>query len=232
MPANDSLIVLAAGRGRRMGKKIPKMLLPLCGRPLLYWTLSNLERSAQIRSVVLAVPSAYRSRIEKNLARWKIRKVFAVVPGGKERTDSTRNALRALPRETEWVGIHDAARPFVTPDQIKKVYRAARRTGCACLAVPSKDTVKLARARGPVIEKTIPRDRCWLAQTPQVFRRDIAEKIHRSSSGSRFSDDASIAESLGYEVVLVPGSYENLKITTPEDLRMAEHILKSRRAMR
>ena len=155
-----------------------------------------------------------------------MKKVWAVIEGGKERTDSTRNGIQALPPEAGWVAIHDAARPFVTPGLMKHVFETAKKTGCAILAVPSKDTIKISGKSGGLIEKTIPRSRCWLAQTPQVFRRDIAEKIHRSSRGPQFTDDASIAESMGYRVTIVPSTYQNVKITTPEDLRLAELFLK------
>ena len=212
-----------------MGRKVPKMFLPLCGRPILYWTLFFLDRCPTIHRIVLAVPPEYRARVQRKIQNWKFDKVHAVVAGGQERADSTRNALRALPAGTIWVGIHDAARPFVSENLIRRVYQGARPTGCACLAVPSKDTVKLSQPSRPRIEKTLPRARCWLAQTPQVFRREIAEKIHRNSPRARFTDDASLAESKGYSVALVPGSYENIKITTQEDLSLAERILKSRR---
>lgn len=209
-----------------MGKKIPKMLLPVRGRPLLYWALKSLERSP-VDGILLAVPAQWRREFERKLKGWKFRKVLGLVNGGAERTDSTRNAVAALPSACEWVGIHDGARAFVTPREVKACFEGARKTGGAILAVPSKDTVKVA-APGGRIERTIPRERCWAAQTPQVFRRDIAQKLHAQPRGKGFTDDASIAEKLGYKVAIVPGSYENLKVTTPEDLAIAEIILKRR----
>jgi 2-C-methyl-D-erythritol 4-phosphate cytidylyltransferase len=136
--------------------------------------------------------------------------------------------MRALPKGAEWVGIHDAARPFVTAEDVAGVFQAAQSTGSAILAVPAKDTIKVSKAGSFKINQTLPRERCWLAQTPQVFRRDIAEKIHAKARAKGFTDDASIAEFLGYSVRLVPGSYENIKITTPEDLVLAEKILRKR----
>ena len=204
-----------------MGGRTPKMFLTLLGRPIIHWTIHFLEKCSAVHSIVLVVPPGARQKFNS-------KKIHAVVPGGRERTDSARNAMRALPPGAEWVGIHDAARPFVTAGDVARGFQAAKDTGSAILAVPAKDTVKVSRAGSLKIEKTLPRERCWLAQTPQVFRRDIAEKIHASARSKRFTDDASIAESLGYSVRLVPGSYENMKITTPEDLILAEKILRKR----
>ncbi len=165
---------------------------------------------------------------QKKVSFSRYKKLCSVVRGGAERTDSARNALRALPKDSRWVGIHDAARAFVSAQNLKDVFQAAKKTGCAILAVPSKDTVKVAKGNSGVIQTTISRSLCWLAQTPQVFRRDIAERLHERRRGPQFTDDASIAESLGYRVALVQGSYENIKVTTPEDLPLAEKILKAR----
>ncbi len=211
-----------------MGGTIPKMLLPLRGKPILHWTLQFLELCPFIDNIVLTSPPGLEAVFKKKIILSKFKKIHAVVPGGAERTDSTRNALQALPQATKWVGIHDAARPFVTSENLKEVFSAAKSTGCAVLAVPSKDTVKVAGKSGKFIKSTIPRKLCWLAQTPQVFRRDIAEKLHSKSRTAQFTDDASIAESLGYQVALVMGSYENIKITTWDDLPTAEKILKKR----
>jgi len=220
-PLKNSLILLAAGQGKRMGGKTPKMFLKLLGRPILHWTLHFLDLCPAVQNIVLVVPPGTRQKFDS-------KKIHAVIAGGRERTDSARLAMRALPKEAEWVGIHDAARPFVAPGDVARVFQAAQDVGAAILAVPAKDTVKLSRQGSFSIEQTLRRERCWLAQTPQVFRRDIAEKMHASSRSKRFTDDASIAESLGYSVRLVPGSYENMKITTPEDLVLAEKILKKR----
>lgn len=206
------------------------MFLPLSGKPLIRWSLEFLEKCAPIHAIIVAVPAGLKSSLEKKISSWGLKKVSAVVEGGKERTDSTKNAIRAIPGEARWVGIHDAARPFVTPALVRSVFEGARKTGCAILAVPSKDTVKLSDKAGSAVKKTIPRSRSWLAQTPQVFRADIAQKLHRGHRGASFTDDASIAESMGCSVTLIHGSYENIKITTPEDLVLAERILKKLKA--
>lgn len=215
-----------------MGKNSPKMLIPVLGKPLIYWTLKNLERCSSVQSLVVVVPPDQRELFWKKIRAWHFRKVSAVTDGGKERADSARNALRFVPYDCRWVGIHDGARPFVSPDLVRRCFESARKTGAAILAVPSKETIKIVR-KNSLIEKTVPRSQCWSAQTPQVFRRDIAEKIHQFNGkpikkfDSAFvTDDAFLAESFGFRVRIVPGSYENIKITTPEDLILAESILK------
>jgi 2-C-methyl-D-erythritol 4-phosphate cytidylyltransferase len=230
------LIVLAAGQGKRMGKDLPKMLLCVHGEPLIYWTLKSLDACRAFQSIVLVVPPRHRLAFERNLKNWRFRKPSAVVNGGRERTDSTRNALKALPENFRLVGIHDGARPFVDPFLVEKCFLEAEKFGSAILAVPCTDTVKLAGPSGKpggkniLIRKTFPRRLCWSAQTPQVFRRDIVEKMHRMNLSKTktvsYTDDASIAESLGFKVRIVPGSYENIKVTTPDDLAVAELILK------
>jgi len=212
-----------------MGGGTPKALRPLLNRPILHWTLRSLESCPSIHSIILVVPPGTESHFNSARFRKEHKKVYAAVAGGRERTDSTRLAMKALPRDADWVGIHDAARPFVTSAQLQAVFRAAKFTGCAILAVPSKDTVKIARQGAMKIDRTVPRERCWLAQTPQVFRRNIVEKLHAKRRKAKFTDDASIAESMGLAVTLVPGSYENIKITTPQDLELAQKILKKRR---
>ena len=229
------LIVLSGGLGKRMGRSVPKMLIPVSGKPLLYWTLKNLEGCRAFGSIVLVVPPSHRGVFKAKLDRWRFRKVEAVVDGGKERTDSTRNAYRILSKNFECVGVHDAARPFVDRDLVDRCFSEAARHGSAVLAVPSKDTIKVARpskkGSAALIQETISRQRCWAAQTPQVFRRDWAEKMYSSRAldgkeKALFTDDASIAERLGLKARIVPGSYDNIKVTTPDDLVAAEAILK------
>ncbi|OGR97477.1 MAG: 2-C-methyl-D-erythritol 4-phosphate cytidylyltransferase [Elusimicrobia bacterium RIFCSPLOWO2_01_FULL_64_13] len=230
----NALIVLAAGRGERMGGRRPKMLLRLEGKPLVYWALKNIENCPAVGTVVLAAPPGHEAAFRRNVKAWGYKKVRAVVSGGKGRTDSTRNALSALPAECRWVGIHDGARPFTDPDLIRRCFQAAKKSGAAILASACSDTLKLAAPRGrertrrPRIEKTLPRERCWLAQTPQVFRKDLAMDMHRKPRRSA-TDDASIAESMGIPVEIVPGAADNIKITTPFDLPLARAVLAARR---
>lgn len=226
------MIVLGAGMGKRMNAAMPKMMLPLCQRPLLYWSLKNLESCPAIDFILLTAPAPHQSLFERKIKEWRFKKVVAVVSGGKERQDSTLSALRSLPSSAEWIGIHDAARIFVSSQHVQECFDSARKLGAAILAVPSKDTIKLATLK-KIVKKTPPRQECWCAQTPQVFHRSILRKMekilsHRNSSKWLYTDEASIAEKLGAKVCLVPSSYENIKITTPEDLILAEAILKKK----
>ena len=227
------LILLAAGVGKRMGKSQPKMLLEILGKPLLYWSLKVLEETTILDRVVVVAPKAYLTIFKRLIHSWGFKKVFKIVKGGKERKDSSRNALKVLPKDCEWVGIHDGARPFVSSALIEKCFKAAFKNGATILAIPAQDTIKMVQ-ENLQIKRTIPRDRAWLAQTPQVFKRDLLEEMHSmnhpqfQTNRSRYTDDASLAESLGYKVQIVPGSYENIKITTPKDLILAEAILKEK----
>lgn len=229
----NAIILLCAGQGKRMGNPIPKMLLKLCGKPLLYWTLKNIENCSAVGAIVLVAPTGYERTFDRLVRHWRIKKVVRVVEGGKERVESTRNAFPWLPEECEWIGIHDGARPFVSPQLVKACFKGAQNSGAAILAIPTKDTVKFVNKKLK-IEHTIPRTQVWSAQTPQIFRRDIAEKMYapkkfsRIKNHSTFTDDSMLAESLGVSVTIVPSTDMNIKITTPLDLVLAESILKHR----
>ncbi len=225
------LIVLCAGQGRRLGYKLPKMLVPVAGKPLLYWTLKNLESVNQISAIRVVAPLEWLPGFKRLINSWKLRKQISLCAGGVERNDSTRNALEGVSSaEFALVGVHDGARAFVPPKLVDQCFSEASRFGAAILAVPAKDTIKLARSGKvktgtlPVIKKTVPRNLCWIAQTPQVFKREWILKMH-GASGARIknpTDDAYLAESFGFPVRMVLGSYDNIKVTTPEDLALAK----------
>lgn len=191
-----------------------------------------MEECPAIDSILVTAPKNYREVFEKKIKDWRFRKVIAVIEGGKERQDSTLAALEHLPESAKWVGIHDAARVLVGTALVKKCFDSAQKTGAAILAVPSKDTIKISDGK-KTVQNTIPRSRCWAAQTPQVFHRTLLLRMVKylqtnSSRKALYTDDASIAEECGAKVILVPASYENIKITTPEDLILAEAILRER----
>lgn len=225
-----SAIVAAAGEGKRMGSLGNKQLLLLAGKPVLAHTLEVLESSELVDEVVLLAPEtlveSYRTRV---VDAFGFRKVRDIIPGGRERQDSVWKGLEAIDPEGDLVLIHDGARPFVTGDLIRRVVDAARSFGAAGAAVPVKDTVKRV---GPdmVILETPPRDCLWLMQTPQVFSCRLLARAYREAleAGFRGTDDSMLVERLGVPVHVVPGSYENIKITTPGDLVVAEAILAER----
>ncbi|MGE5844235.1 MAG: 2-C-methyl-D-erythritol 4-phosphate cytidylyltransferase [Syntrophaceae bacterium] len=220
-------IVPAAGSGNRMGRELSKQYLSLGGMPLLVRTLNAFEKCPLVDALLVVVPppdvEAVRSEM---LPRWNLKKLAGVIPGGKERQDSVRAGIEALDRDTDIVIVHDAVRPFITAKLIEDCIRAAEEEGAATVGVPVKDTVKEVGADGHVV-RTCDRTLLWLTQTPQAFRRDIIENAHRAAlrDGYRGTDDTSLVERLGIAVRMIRGDYGNIKITTPEDLVIAEALL-------
>jgi 2-C-methyl-D-erythritol 4-phosphate cytidylyltransferase len=223
-----SAIIPAAGSGKRMGGKTSKQYLQIGGRPIIVETLSVFQKAEIIHDIILVAPPAEVAATKEMVEAAGITKVVAVTGGGVERQDSIRNGLDLLRDDSEIVVVHDGVRPFVTEEMIKSSVAAAKEAGAAVVAVPVKDTVK--RAENLSVIETVPRDELWLAQTPQAFRCDIIKKAYLEAEKNSFigTDDASLVEAMGKGVKIVPGSYENIKITTPEDLIFAEAILKNR----
>lgn len=225
-----SAIVAAAGQGRRMGGLGNKQLLLLGGKPVLARTLEVFESSRLIDEVVLLAPEelvdTYRSVL---VDKYGFQKVRRIVPGGLERQDSVYKGLEAVDPKADLVLVHDGARPLVTVDLIRRVVDAALIDGAAGVAVPVKDTVKRVGPDLTILE-TPPRDSLWLMQTPQVFSCRLLFKAYQEAvaAGFRATDDSMLVERLGVPVRVIPGSYENIKITTPGDLALAEAILAKR----
>jgi 2-C-methyl-D-erythritol 4-phosphate cytidylyltransferase len=216
-------LVLAAGRGERLGSPLPKAFVPLCGTPLLLHTLAALASVPEIDLVVPVVAAADRGRLNtlaSDLAR--IPKLAAAVTGGAERQDSMRAGLASLGPEISLVAVHDAARPFVRAADVARVLAAAREVGAALLAVPVTDTIKRVRD-GRVVE-TPERSTCWAAQTPQAFRIEVLREAlaKATAAGVVVTDDVQLVERLGLPVAVVEGHPGNVKITGPQDLAVAE----------
>jgi 2-C-methyl-D-erythritol 4-phosphate cytidylyltransferase len=216
-------LVLAAGRGERLGSPLPKAFVPLSGTPLLLHTLAALASVPEIDLVVPVVAAADRERwnaLASDLAR--IPKLAPAVTGGAERQDSMRAGLAALGAEISLVAVHDAARPFVRATDVARVLSAAREVGAALLAVPVTDTIKRVRD-GRVIE-TPERSTCWAAQTPQAFRVEVLREAlaKATAAGVVVTDDVQLVERLGLPVAVVEGDPGNVKITGPQDLVVAE----------
>jgi 2-C-methyl-D-erythritol 4-phosphate cytidylyltransferase len=222
-------LVLAAGRGERLGSPLPKAFVPLAGTPLLLHTLAALASVPEIDLVVPVVAAADRERLHalaSALAR--IPKLVPAVTGGVERQDSMRAGLAALGPEVSLVAVHDAARPFVRAADVARVLAAAREVGAALLAVPVTDTIKRVR-EGRVIE-TPERTTCWAAQTPQAFRTEVLQEAlaKATAAGVVVTDDVQLVERLGLPVAVVEGDPGNVKITGPQDLVAAEARLARR----
>ena len=211
-------VIVAAGSSQRMGG-VDKVFAPLAGKPLLARLIDTFHRCRAIDQIVIVLSKQNLERGRKLVARQEWPKVTEVCLGGRLRQDSVASGLGRL-SHCHWVVIHDGARPLVTVDLIERGLEAARETGAAVAAVLASDTIKLA-GDDRIIQQTLPRSNLWAVQTPQVFRFDIIAEAYRQAKGE-VTDDASLVEQLGYKVKLYPGSYDNIKITTPADLALAE----------
>lgn len=226
-------LVPAAGMGKRMGSAINKQYLRLAGLPILAHTLSVFERSPDIYGVCLVSPADEISYCREEVVEaGGFKKVVEIVPGGRERQNSVMNGLNALKRlasADDVVLIHDGVRPFVSQQMLHDSIAVARAHDGALVAVPAKDTIKVVRD-GMVID-TPERRTLWQAQTPQSFRFGVIYQAHRSADEAGFigTDDASLVERLKGRVRIVEGDYRNIKITTPEDLILAEAFLSALR---
>jgi 2-C-methyl-D-erythritol 4-phosphate cytidylyltransferase len=227
--AEFSAIIPAAGRGRRMGGQGNKLLLELAGTPILILTLKIFESSPDIKEIIIPAAAGDIPVLEKLVKEYGIRKVSAIIAGGKERQDSVFNALKALQPDVQKVVIHDGARPLLPLRDLQNFLRQAEGLSAGIMAVPVKDTIKKINEAGWVVETPV-RQNLRLVQTPQFFDRRLLEKVHILASRQGFytTDDAALMEWQGYPVRTIAGSYENIKVTTPEDILLAEAILKRR----
>ncbi len=223
-------LIPAAGIGKRMGKAVAKQFLPLGDMPLLAHTLLVFQRTSMIDEII---PILSREDVEGCLSdiieRFHITKVKTLVVGGKERQDSVANGLQKLGNDTAVVLVHDGVRPFVTAEIIKEAADCARKGECVAVGVPLKDTIKELNDKG-FVRSTLERSRLWAIQTPQAFPARILKDAYADAAKNKVfgTDDASLVEHAGNKVRVIMGSYENIKITTPEDLLLAEEILRRR----
>jgi 2-C-methyl-D-erythritol 4-phosphate cytidylyltransferase len=223
-------IVPAGGAGKRMGGATPKQFLMLGEWPMLLYSLRVLDQSPSVAEVILVVPKEERAHALADVVeRYRVKKVLKVVAGGATRQESVSNGLQETGADVEIVVVQDAVRPFVTEDLIEGSIQMARKVGGAVVAIPMKDTPKQVGPDG-LIQKTLDRTGLWHAQTPQTFRRAILVEAYRKAQAEHIhaTDDAALVERLGQPVGIVPGSWENIKITTPEDLMIAEAVLAAR----
>ena len=222
------VILPAAGQGKRMGAGKNKLLLEIAGTPILIHTLKVFESDEMCEGVILAVNEDEKAEIEGLLVQYAIKKTVKLVRGGSERQSSVYAGVEILEDGTDIVLVHDAARPFVDHEQIQRLVEAAEQYGAAILAVPVKDTVK--RIEGNKVMGTVERSSLWSVQTPQSFRVNELRQAHELAlkDGILGTDDASLVERMGHDVIIVEGNYDNIKLTTPEDLFFAETIIRKR----
>ena len=224
-------IIAAGGRGRRLGAAVPKQLLQLGGRPILRWSVETFLSAACVDHVVAVLPPEMLASPPGYLLGARV----TLAPGGERRQDSVASGLGAVPAGTRIVVVHDAARPLVEVGLVERTVAAAAESGAAIAALPARDTVKESEAGGgPArsVARTLPRESIYLAQTPQAFRVEVLEEAVRLGRGVEATDEAALAERAGYQVRLVEGSTRNIKITTPEDLVIAEALIGSHAAGR
>ena len=223
-----SAIILAAGAGRRMNSDIPKQYMPVAGKPLVVYSLEIFDQSS-VDEIILVVASGDEDYCREEIVnKYNIGKVTAIVSGGAERYDSVHAGLKAV--TGDYVMIHDCARAFVTEDIINKAIDGMKEYQACVVAVPSKDTVKLADDNGFVAE-TPNRSRVWSVQTPQCFEYNLVREAYDKlpeMNLENITDDAMVVEQVLHKPVkLVMGDYNNVKVTTPEDINLAINILKS-----
>jgi 2-C-methyl-D-erythritol 4-phosphate cytidylyltransferase len=215
-------IVVAAGESRRMGRD--KLTIKLAGRPLLAHTLDAFQACDLVDEVVVVLSTANAAEVLPVLRGYP--KVARTAMGGERRQDSVRAGLNALaPRE--FIVVHDGARPLVTPRMIVDGVEAARETGAAAAAVIVVDTLKQTDGHALVV-RTVVREGLWAVQTPQVFRFDLLRRAHNAAIGD-VTDDCALVEQIGGTVKLYPGSRSNIKVTTPEDVEIADALLRARK---
>lgn len=221
-----SVIFPAAGEGRRMNAGKNKVFVELLGKPILVRTLLRFSECAAVDDFVVVVGEEDVDTVAATLEKTPGLKPFRVVAGGSERQYSVKNGLAALHPDAELVLVHDAARPLVPVKTIEAVVAETWRSGAAIAAVHAKNTIKVVRDDG-VVESTPDRANLWEVQTPQGFRRDILEAAYRRAEADGFlgTDDAGLVERMGFPVRVVEGSYQNLKVTTPEDLWVVETFM-------
>lgn len=217
-----SAIVVAGGRGERLGGLVPKQFLELKGKPVLVWAVERIWACAQISEMIVVVPSQHRERAEKIFQGKEIK----LVSGGTERQDSVYAGLLACSAQAELILIHDGVRPFPSKELILRVIEKARNTGAVVPGLPVKETLKEIEPSSNRVISTVDRSRIYTIQTPQAFYRELILSAHQRAQNLGFytTDDAGLLEWMGNEVFLVEGEETNLKITTALDLKLAETL--------
>ncbi|XP_043806366.1 2-C-methyl-D-erythritol 4-phosphate cytidylyltransferase, chloroplastic isoform X2 [Manihot esculenta] len=219
-----SVILLAGGKGKRMGASMPKQYLPLLGQPIALYSFYTFSKLIEVKEIVVVCDPSYQDIFEDTKENISVDLKFALP--GKERQDSVYSGLQEVDLNSELVCVHDSARPLVTSADVKKVLEDGWINGAAVLGVPAKATIKEANSESFVV-RTLDRKTLWEMQTPQVIKPDLLKKGFElvNRDGLEVTDDVSIVEHLKHPVYITEGSYTNIKVTTPDDLLLAERIL-------
>ena len=223
-----SAIIVAAGSSTRMGTADSKQFIPLLDKPAIAYTLSAFEGCDLIQEIIVVCREQDEPRIREIAESLGCQKLAGAVVGGDSRQQSVRNGIAAVSPQANYVAIHDGARPLITVGEITLVVKAALETGAATLGTAVTDTIKVVGSEG-IIESTPDRATLWAVQTPQVFEKALYTlALDESDEADSYTDDCALIEHMGGEVTVVEGSRENIKLTTPVDIVLAESILKNR----
>ena len=226
-------IVLAAGKGLRLKSKISKPLIKIDSQPIIIYSLNTLGKHPCIKDIIVVANPRNLQDIRKTIKRFRIDKIKDVVLGGEVRRASVAKGLEAIDGHTDLVLIHDGARPFIDKEMVSSVIKTAKSYGAAIVGVPVKATIKEVHSSKFIVhssltvKKTLNRENLWEIQTPQVFRKDLILKAYDKFGDIDVTDDAMLVERLGAKVSVVRGTYNNIKITTAEDLVIAQAIAKA-----
>ncbi|HEY5615193.1 MAG TPA: 2-C-methyl-D-erythritol 4-phosphate cytidylyltransferase [Bacteroidota bacterium] len=222
-----SVIVPAAGSGSRLGGSVKKQFIKLENKPVLIHTLQRFEHCTDVDEIAVAIPEEFIVEMEKLVSQYRLHKVRRVVIGGTKRQDSVLNALNKLAlKDSDIVLVHDGVRPFIESKRISQLVKACRTHDAVVLAVQPKDTVRRSNG-GRFFDQTLDRSALWLVQTPQVFKAGILLKAFAKARKDKFysTDEVALVERLGVKAKIIEGSYDNIKITTKEDLELGSLIL-------
>jgi 2-C-methyl-D-erythritol 4-phosphate cytidylyltransferase len=225
---NVSAVIVAAGKGIRMGHTVNKVYLPIAGKPVLYYSLKTFDEIDWIKEIVAVVSKEEMEYCQENVVKkYFFKKPIKLVEGGSERQYSVYNGIINTEGDCEIIAIHDGARPLIEKEIVIKALKEAYLHKAVALGVPVKDTIKVVDGKNFILN-TPDRKYLWAIQTPQVFERNLIIKAHQRALEDGFlgTDDTVLVERLGYKVKVVEGDYRNIKITTPEDLIVAEAFLK------
>ena len=217
------VIIVAAGTGSRLKSKIPKALVLLKRKPLVAWCLGIFDKCSLIDGIVLVGHKSYLKEFKKIAEDFP--KVNAVVAGGAKRADSVLEGIAAVDQDTAIVLVHDAARPLIDDASIKRLMQVLKNYKAAILAIPVKPTIKKVNVQNMCVQETLPRHLLWEVQTPQGFDKQVLVKAHQQKIKEEATDDAMLVEKLGVMVKVVMGHPRNIKVTTAEDLKIAEGLL-------
>ena len=236
MKSEEFVIIVAGGKGLRMGGDIPKQFLPIGGKPILMRTLERFRAYSETLQIILVLPEAQQDYWQELCKQYEFQVDYQIANGGQTRFHSVQNGLTLVPDDAEGVvGVHDGVRPFPSIEVIRRCYETARQTKAVIPVIPVVETVRQIlpsnqsnpNAVSNPSSITVPRDQYRLVQTPQTFDIQLLKAANRQPYNDGFTDDASVVESYGHPITLVEGNRENIKITTPYDITVAEAIINS-----